>query len=312
MSTTATNPRIASDFFVLARDRGTVRNDLPVWASRSDNPFQLATATRSMEKDTTMTTCNNNNNNDDENAEDSNNKDSYSCPTLSLTAQRYDVDGVPGAFQILNILSKEETKSMVDIFEELGFTDDAAVSLPRKIRHNSNLVWISGDVTLDILWNRLDPFFVESAEYLGRRPMGLNGRFRVYRYEEGDFFKYHTDGSWSGTRISKTNNTSDGLDEHHYQLVHDAFPGEARSLYTVLFFLNDDFDGGETEFLVHPADPTQPATDVGTATKIGIRTPVGGVLLFPHGEHPLHCLHSSTAITRGIKYIIRSDVLFTL
>ncbi|KAG7345999.1 hypothetical protein IV203_005066 [Nitzschia inconspicua] len=193
MSTTATNLSIASDFFVLGRDRGTVRTDLPVWASRSDNPFQLVTATRIMEKDTAMT-CNNNNN-DDENAEESNNKESYSCPSLSLTAQRHDVDGVPGAFQILNVLSKEEAKSMgttpqffIDIFEELGFTDDAAVSLPRKIRHNSNLVWISDDVTLDILWNRLDPFFVESAEFLGRRPMGLNGRFRVYRYEEGDFF----------------------------------------------------------------------------------------------------------------------------
>jgi len=28
--------------------------------------------------------------------------------------------------------------------------------------------------------------------------------------------------------------------------------------------------------------------------------------------HPLHCIHSSVPITDGIKYIIRSDVLFEL
>lgn len=59
----------------------------------------------------------------------------------------------------------------VDTFEELGFTDDAAVSLPRRIRHNSNLVWIADDVTLDILWKRVDPFFpIEDVHFLGRRP----------------------------------------------------------------------------------------------------------------------------------------------
>ena len=43
---------------------------------------------------------------------------------------------------------------------------------------------------------------------------------------------------------------------------------------------------------------------------VNIRTPKGGVLCFPHGLHPLHCLHSSNTITSGIKYIIRTDVLF--
>lgn len=206
------------------------------------------------------------------------------------------------------------TIAAVETFEELGFTEDAAVSLPRRIRHNSNVVWIADNSTLEILWDRLQDFFVENleGEFLGRRPIGLNGRFRVYRYEQSDFFKYHTDGSWPGTRVSKTKNASGGLDGNHYDLIHDGFPNQAWSLYSILFFLTDDFEGGETEFLVQPVDPTHPADDVGSAKKIGVRTPVGGVLCFPHGEHPMHCLHSSTPITRGIKYIIRSDVLFEL
>jgi hypothetical protein len=45
---------------------------------------------------------------------------------------------------------------------------------------------------------------------------------------------------------------------------------------------------------------------------VDIRTPLGAALCFPHGMHPLHCLHSSQAIQSGVKYIIRSDVLFEL
>ena len=72
----------------------------------------------------------------------------------------------------------------------------------------------------------------------------------------------------------------------------------------MLLFLTEDFVGGETEFLVHPIDSALPADSISAAKKVGMRTPVGGALCFPHGEHPLHCLHSSTPIADGVKYII--------
>ncbi|CAA0096292.1 Uncharacterised protein [BD1-7 clade bacterium] len=46
--------------------------------------------------------------------------------------------------------------------------------------------------------------------------------------------------------------------------------------------------------------------------RIALRTTAGGVLCFPHGYHPLHCVHSSLPITKGTKYIIRTDMLFTV
>ena len=59
----------------------------------------------------------------------------------------------------------------------------------------------------------------------------------------------------------------------------------------------------------HPETPVHSMEDVKT---VSIRTPVGGVLCFPHGTHPLHRLHSSEPITAGVKYIIRSDVLYEI
>jgi hypothetical protein len=46
--------------------------------------------------------------------------------------------------------------------------------------------------------------------------------------------------------------------------------------------------------------------------QVDVRTPAGSVLCFPHGMHPLHCIHSSEPIFSGVKYIIRTDVLFEL
>jgi hypothetical protein len=168
------------------------------------------------------------------------------------------------------------------------------------------LVWIADNTTLDILWDRCKDLFTECKEgqFLRQTPIGLNGRLRVYRYEENDYFQYHTDGSWPGTRVVKSQ------DNKVQFLVKNAFDNGVWSMYSILFFLTDDFEGGATQFLVHPIDPSQPAHSVEGATKTDIRTPIGGVLCFPHGEHPLHCLHSSTEIKKGIKYIIRSDVLF--
>jgi hypothetical protein len=122
-----------------------------------------------------------------------------------------------------------------------------------------------------------------------------------------------------------TSTTSHGKDQSlqqsqnkdvQFKLIKDAFPNQAWSMYTILFFLTDNFEGGETEFLVDPLDPTQPARNnrhnAEQGKRVAVRTPVGGVLCFPHGEHPLHCLHASAPVTKGIKYIIRSDVLFEL
>ena len=38
----------------------------------------------------------------------------------------------------------------------------------------------------------------------------------------------------------------------------------------------------------------------------------GSALLFYHGEHPLSMLHEGSLVSRGVKTIVRSDVLYTL
>ncbi|MBE1299887.1 MAG: oxidoreductase [Alteromonadaceae bacterium] len=253
----------AESFYIVEKEVGAESNNIPLWANKIGNPANLA-------------------------------------ETHNLEPELKEIEQVPGAFQLLNILSKKECESLINIAETLSFNKEAAVSLPRHIRHNDSLTWVVDEETDSIIWERSKPLLSSGIGVISNLvPIGINARFRFYKYEEGDFFKPHIDGSWPGSRIINSKN------------VHDAY-GDRWSQMTFLIFLSEEFEGGETQFWVNKNDPTKPANRSEHARLVNIRTPAGSVLCFPHGSHPLHCLHSSEKVTKGVKYIIRTDLLFPL
>lgn len=251
-------------FYIVDYEAGAENPSLPTWANHGVNPAELA--------------------------------EEY--PLADIV--RKEVLYVPGAYQLLNVLSPEECQRLIELSERLGYLKDAAVSLPREIRHNDNVVWVTDEKTDDIIWQRVVHLVTRNLDMFdGRKPLGLNARFRFYRYSKDDFFKFHSDGAWPGSRVI------DG------ELVANAYP-DRFSLLTFLIFLNDNFEGGATRFLVNADDSSQPAGRYGRVKEVDVRTPAGGILCFPHGRHPLHCVHSGEPIVRETKYIIRTDVLFAL
>ena len=68
---------------------------------------------------------------------------------------------------------------------------------------------------------------------------------------------------------------------------------EAITLHTVLAYFNDDFEGGETRFHEQLEETVVPKK--------------GSVAIF---QHKLR--HEGCAVTRGIKYAMRSDVIYGL
>jgi predicted 2-oxoglutarate/Fe(II)-dependent dioxygenase YbiX len=241
-----------NSFYIVAREAGAENPSLPTWANTKENEINL-----------------------DEN--------------LKPQITRIDLDNVPGAFQLLNVFTQQECEEFIKQTEELGYLEDAAVSLPRSVRHNDNITWVVDDLTHDIIWDRCKDYMIDNKEiFYGKKTLGINKRFRFYKYSEGDFFKLHSDGSWPGSRVVNKELITDFYKDRYSQM-------------TFLILLSEDFQGGETQFIVNKN---------GEKELVNIRTPKGGVLCFPHGLHPLHCLHSSNTISSGIKYIIRTDVLF--
>jgi hypothetical protein len=84
---------------------------------------------------------------------------------------------------------------------------------------------------------------------------------------------------------------------------HDAHDGQQWSRYTLVLYLNDDFTGGATTFFGAAPDAE------GVLEARGVRPVRGAALVFPHGE--AGCLvHEGSAVTRGVKYIVRTEVLY--
>ena len=249
---------MSDNLYIVNRERGFGPEALPIWTDRpgSVNPFE--------DRDSSDVT-------------------------------RVDIPDVPGAFQLLNVLSPQEADNIVKIVEELGFHQDSPVSLPHNVRHNQNVNWVVSEGIDGVFWERSKHLVPEIVN--DEAAKGINARFRFYRYDAGDYFKPHSDGAWPGSRVIDGN------------LIADAYPGQL-SQYTYLIFLSDGYEGGRTQFMVSKEDPTKPATRQDDVNLVEIATPKGAVLCFPHGHHPLHCLHSSEQIRSGAKYIIRSDILF--
>lgn len=100
---------------------------------------------------------------------------------------------------------------------------------------------------------------------LGMRLCGANPRLRLYRYAHGERHGAHWD-----TVVE--------------------LPGGVKSLLTLVFYLNDGFTGGETDF---------------PELKQTVTPQAGRALLFQH-----RILHEATEVRSGEKFVLRTDVLY--
>mmetsp|Transcript_17020 Transcript_17020/g.52352 ORF Transcript_17020/g.52352 Transcript_17020/m.52352 type:complete len:276 (-) Transcript_17020:62-889(-) len=205
-------------------------------------------------------------------------------------------DYAPHVFVLERVLADDECDAIIDVSEQMGYTEDAPVSLGRNIRRNENCVWIADDAVAASIFERCQSFIPPEIVLEGARgvvrigpAVGLNRRWRLYKYGEGDTFTWHTDGGWSGSGLG-----DDG------SLVDDLYDGKRHSWMTFLLYLNEDFDGGETSF------------QNARGEVFSVTPKKGAVLCFFHGYHPLSPLHQSELITRGVKYVARSDVLYEM
>ncbi|MEO8609283.1 MAG: 2OG-Fe(II) oxygenase [Chloroflexota bacterium] len=178
-----------------------------------------------------------------------------------------------GAFVVPDVLTLAECAAYVALSEKIGYepatiTTGIGAELRPDVRNNDRVIY-DDEVLAETLWELVKDYFPAAVK--NRTARGLNERFRFYRYDPGQRFEWHMDGYFEREN------------------------GE-RSLYTVLFFLNDDFEGGETRFRVRDDDG---------AKTVGVKPVTGHTLIFPH-----EMLHEGAAVTAGRKYILRTDVMY--
>lgn len=176
---------IEEAFYVVAREPGHETRALPTWTDRGPGSVTFEAA-----------------------------------PSGSVI--RREISEVPGVFQLLNVLTENECEQFIDITNRLGYHTDAPVSLPYSVRHNTNLNWIVHQSIDGPIWERCAHLITERVG--GQAALGLNARFRFYRYASGDFFKPHTDGAWTESRVIDGQLIHDGLRRSHQPDVLSCVP----------------------------------------------------------------------------------------
>lgn len=177
-------------------------------------------------------------------------------------------------FLIHDFMSAEECKRHINLSESKGY-DEATITtlggmVMRKDVRNNDRLMVDDPELAEELYERAKPFLPE--EWFGWHPVGFNERFRYYRYAPGQRFHRHSDGYFGRSN------------------------GE-RSQFTFMIYLNEDFEGGKTTFLEN-ADPVTGKPPLVVVPKTGC------ALVFFH-----HQLHEGGEVTRGHKYVLRTDIM---
>ena len=176
-----------------------------------------------------------------------------------------------GAFCRLlpHVLTRTECQAVIDRAERKGF-EPALLNIGggRQVyapdTRNSDRVIFDDTAFAERLFGRIRHLL--PSHYGPHSMVGLNERMRILRYGPGHDFKPHCDGSFARD--------------------------DSTSLWTLMLYLNDGFDGGSTRF--HPDMTT-------------VIPKAGSVLVFYHG-----LCHEGEQVRAGTKYAIRTDVMFRL
>ncbi|POM73316.1 2-oxoglutarate and Fe(II)-dependent oxygenase superfamily protein isoform 1 [Phytophthora palmivora] len=183
-------------------------------------------------------------------------------------------------YAVPSFLSRVECQRVRSFADQEGFERvTQRASRDYAFRDNDRLL-LRLPAFAELLWKRLEPHV--PAEYEGMHAAGLNPAIRFYRYNTGQRFGCHVDQS-----------DVDRVTGFH-------------SRFTVLVYLNDsidsDLEGGDTIFYANEAGAKEEVV-------LSVAPETGSALVHGHGDRCL--LHEGALVTRGAKYLLRTDVMYS-
>jgi hypothetical protein len=165
-------------------------------------------------------------------------------------------------FLLDDIYTEEECKKFIEMLDKEEELED----IDRGFSFYKRNILISQEWA-DKVWKRIENLFDLSI----RSKLYVNDHFRFSKYSEGQFFGIHTDG---------INQDSKG----------------GRSVMTLNVFLNDTFEGGETDFL-----------DMSKTLRVTAVPKPGRGAIFDR-----YIYHRGNVVRGGFKYLLRSDIMMLM
>lgn len=214
---------------------------------------------------------------------------------------------VEGGFVLHNVLSKNECTQLIQLAEQMEFSQSPLRDLTQvnsekanlseqtlQIRNSERVLCDAPKEILEEFCDRIISYLPQTVDCLQAKwqiiPTGdeitggcINKRWRFNRYPKGGYFKPHFD---AGYRYS----------------------ADCMTLLTIIFYLNDDFKGGETTFF--PGNKKYSHSKPEDNLECVVKPRVGSALVFFQAGNlsPRH--EGSELLSDTPKYILRSDVAY--
>lgn len=195
----------------------------------------------------------------------------------------------PFALVIKNVLTKKECDNFINLAEQNGFSP-ALVGNPQVLdiehRHHERSIIDDEKITNDI-FNKIKDHVPKS--WNGNKLLNINERLRFLKYYPSNYFKPHNDGNYKSS------------------------DGNSKSFITIQIYLNDleENQGGKTTFTTELPTYGRHANNKNKnqnkLKQLGVTPKAGDILVFEQ-----HLLHEGSILNYGIKYTVRTDVMYDL
>ncbi|XP_022968459.1 uncharacterized protein LOC111467697 [Cucurbita maxima] len=196
-------------------------------------------------------------------------------------------------FTVPSFFASVESKAFIKTAESMGFVHQGSLGPSKGEAYRDNdRISVNDPDLADTIWRSgLDKHFAD-IKIRGKVAVGLNPNIRFYRYKVGQRFGRHIDESV------------------------DLGEGK-RTYYTLLIYLSGGSKTKTKNDTNNSKDPSSEPLVGGETVFYGWRNVVvaevapteGMALLHLHGDKCL--LHEARNVTKGVKYVFRSDVIFS-
>ncbi|CAI9092126.1 OLC1v1027296C2 [Oldenlandia corymbosa var. corymbosa] len=207
-------------------------------------------------------------------------------PNLQITRLKDD-----DLFTVHNFFSSAESKAFIKAAESIGFAHQGSLGPAKgEAFRDNDRISVNDPVLADTIWESGLNKLLSHLKIRGKIAVGLNPNLRFYRYKVGQRF---------GRHIDESNVLEDGKRTHYTLLIYlsGGSGSKTRNDSSGQDTVSEPLVGGETVFygprnaLVAEVAPTE-----------------GMALFHVHGDRCM--LHEARNVSKGVKYVLRSDVAF--
>ncbi|KAG2715753.1 hypothetical protein I3843_03G095300 [Carya illinoinensis] len=195
-------------------------------------------------------------------------------------------------FTVQNFFTSAESKAFIKAAESIGFVHQGSLGPTKGEAYRDNdRISVNDPVLAETIWKSGVHKLFSDIKIRGKVAVGLNSNIRFYRYKVGQRF---------GRHIDESVDLGEGKRTH----------------YTLLIYLSGGFKLKAKNDTSSPKDSSSEPLVGGETVFYGSRNAVvaevapteGMALLHIHGDKCM--LHEGRNVTKGVKYVVRSDVAF--